>query len=113
MMIVIVRCPKLTRQQKLRARRRELFKASGLWCGYCGIDLLSDPRLFETLVLDHFHPKHKGGSDNATNRVVSCSACDRIKSGRTFDSIEAARAFIERRHARAERLRQRLARLFR
>lgn len=67
---------------------------SQLFCEYCGIDLLSHPRLFETFTLDHFVPRSKGGGNTAENLRVSCAACDRFKRDRVMASIEEVQDFL-------------------
>jgi 5-methylcytosine-specific restriction endonuclease McrA len=69
---------------------------SGLYCEYCGVDLLSHQRLFESFVLDHLVPRSRGGVDAAENRRVACSACDRLKGNADVQSVEEARAYLLR-----------------
>jgi hypothetical protein len=74
----------------------QLIVRSGFFCEYCGVDLLSHPRLFESFVLDHLWPKCRGGSDGAENRHVVCAACDRIKRDAARQTVEEARQFLSR-----------------
>ncbi|MCE9555655.1 MAG: HNH endonuclease [Planctomycetes bacterium] len=71
-----------------------LIVRSRFYCSYCGVDLLSHPRLFESLTLDHFVPRSRGGVDAEENRVVCCAACDRWKRSYQPTSIEDARALL-------------------
>ena len=67
---------------------------SGFFCEYCGTDLLSHPRLFESLTFDHFRPRSRGGADDLSNRIVCCAACDRWKKSYLPASIADARLLL-------------------
>ena len=51
-------------------------------CGICGNDIdytLRYPHL-ESFVVDHIHPRAKGGSDDLDNKQAAHSKCNRAKS---------------------------------
>lgn len=48
-------------------------------CVYCGKDMLHDFETFMTAEEDHLKPLSKGGEDDASNIVISCSLCNRLK----------------------------------
>ena len=45
-------------------------------CGYCGT---SEVDVGAELEVDHYQPRSKGGSDNFSNLVYCCPACNRFK----------------------------------
>jgi 5-methylcytosine-specific restriction endonuclease McrA len=45
-------------------------------CVYCGLDGKKDIRILATFVLDHLIPRSAKGTDDADNRVLSCSRCN-------------------------------------
>ncbi len=50
-------------------------------CVYCGKDMLIDFETFMTGEEDHLIPRSRGGLDDATNIVIACSLCNRLKAG--------------------------------
>ena len=46
-------------------------------CGYCGT---SEVDVGAELEVDHYQPHTKGGSDNLSNLVYCCTACNRFKA---------------------------------
>lgn len=66
-------------------------------CQYCGVDLLSDVRLFIGMVRDHLLPRHRNGPGVVENLVTACAACDRLKAGRGDGRLEDARRIVEKR----------------
>jgi hypothetical protein len=45
-------------------------------CGYCGI---RESNAGSELTVDHFQPRTRGGTDDATNLVYCCHACNEFK----------------------------------
>lgn len=45
-------------------------------CGYCGV---SETWTGSELEIDHFHPVAHGGTDDLSNLVYACPACNRFK----------------------------------
>lgn len=58
----------------LAKKRQILIDIHGARCFYCG----ATPDYFE---VDHVHPKSRGGTDELTNLVLSCVACNQTKGG--------------------------------
>jgi uncharacterized protein (TIGR02646 family) len=48
----------------------------GFCCGYCGI---SEADAGTTLTVDHFRPRSHGGTDDLSNLVYCCHACNEHK----------------------------------
>jgi hypothetical protein len=46
-------------------------------CGYCGV---TETEVGAYLTIDHYQPKDAGGSDDVTNLVYACHACNLYKS---------------------------------
>ena len=46
-------------------------------CGYCGV---SETQVGAQLTFDHFRPLSKGGTDEISNLVYACHACNHYKS---------------------------------
>lgn len=101
-MIVFAPQPKLKDWQRSQIMREVCLSRDGPCCVYCGCDLLADAKVFATMALDHFIPKRLGGRDGVENRVLACYACDRLKGGREFGSLEDARKWLADAYQRAE-----------
>jgi 5-methylcytosine-specific restriction endonuclease McrA len=56
-------------------------------CGYC---LVSEAEAGAELTYDHFQPQSQGGSDEASNLVYACHACNEFK-GEYFGDTEETR----------------------
>ena len=72
----------------------QVFRRDKFTCQYCGF--VGDT--FETwafLIIDHFKPKSKGGSDDPDNLVTSCSLCNFMKGDRRFSDMDEARKEIK------------------
>jgi 5-methylcytosine-specific restriction endonuclease McrA len=82
--------------------RDPVFQRDNWTCQFCGIDLLSDVRLFVTARKDHLLPKHKRGPDGPANRVASCCGCDALKAGRGDGTLPEARRIVAKRWQLAE-----------
>ena len=65
---------------------KELAKANGYRCVYCGLDFLESPINFSIAEVDHFVPALKGGK-----QVVSaCCFCNKLKRNKKFETLEEA-----------------------
>ncbi|HSN99486.1 MAG TPA: HNH endonuclease [Candidatus Nanopelagicales bacterium] len=58
---------------ELGAQVRDRFNAR---CGYCGVH---EDAVGSTLTVDHYRPRARGGSDEATNLVYCCARCNEYK----------------------------------
>jgi len=61
----------------LRANRNRIYRRDNHTCVYCGST--------RNLTLDHVIPKSRGGKNEWTNLVTSCSRCNLKKADRTPD----------------------------
>ena len=61
----------------LRANRNRIYRRDNHTCVYCGST--------RNLTLDHVIPKSRGGKNEWTNLVTSCSKCNLKKADRTPD----------------------------
>lgn len=53
----------------------------GVRCYYCGDTAAQSGK---NLVLDHFVPRRRGGSNKASNLVAACARCNYVKGSRLF-----------------------------
>jgi 5-methylcytosine-specific restriction endonuclease McrA len=49
-------------------------------CQYCGVDLLSSFSSYWSATVDHIISRSSGGSDDESNLVLACPACNGILS---------------------------------
>ncbi len=70
-----------TRWRKLRAF---VLKRDNYTCYYCGITTAN--------TCDHLTPLHKGGTDELSNLVAACSACNYSKGSKTEQEFNRKRA---------------------
>lgn len=59
---------------------RNVFKRDKGICQYCGCDLLSTFSTYWSATVDHIVPRCEKGSDDESNLVLSCPACNGILS---------------------------------
>ena len=74
-------------------------------CQYCGLDASKN---FETwwhanLNIDHIQPKSRGGTNDETNLVVACRACNLYKGSTPCRSLDEAQKVVSEKRAQAER----------
>lgn len=62
-----------------RATKRLVYGKYGGKCAYCGLNISQ-----ESMSIDHFYPKSKGGSDDISNLIPSCSACNTAKGSHSI-----------------------------
>jgi predicted restriction endonuclease len=62
----------------VRAKDRQIVRITYAFrCGYCG---LSETDIGATLTIDHYKPVSFGGTDDHSNLVYCCHACNEFKS---------------------------------
>jgi 5-methylcytosine-specific restriction endonuclease McrA len=79
----------------IRARKREaIIRRDDGVCVYCGSD--------DRLGLDHLTPTSRGGTNDASNLVTACHACNSSKKGLTLSEFVADPARVReiRNHAK-------------
>lgn len=59
-------------------KRLAIYLRDGLCCSYCGASVESGAQLS----LDHIKPDSKGGTNDATNLVTSCTKCNSSRGNR-------------------------------
>ncbi len=90
------------RKQISKKLRFEVFKRDSFKCQYCGA---TAPEVI--LHVDHMKPVSKGGSNDLTNLITSCAACNLGKRARKLDdntAISKSRAQMEELQQRREQL---------
>lgn len=75
----------MARKPISKKTRFEIFKRDGFVCQYCGSN---PPKV--VLHIDHIIPVVEGGTNDETNLVTSCSACNLGKSARSLTSVPAS-----------------------
>lgn len=70
-----------SRRNPHNALRRKIIVRDKSTCQYCGIDATN------RIHIDHVFPYHLGGKTEPKNLVVSCSACNLRKSGKTLHEV--------------------------
>lgn len=80
--------------------RFEVLKRDGFRCRYCGTSSLS-----ALLHVDHVIPRAEGGSDDPTNLVAACAACNLGKSDVQLDDSRLPRTGSEQLAEQAEQMR--------
>lgn len=70
-----------------REARAIVWDNSDGYCYHCGV-AIHPIRDFE---VDHLHPRSKGGDNEITNLVASCSRCNRSKGAKPVDEWEGPR----------------------
>ena len=61
-------------------KRKELYERDQWICQYCG-----EKVSVENITLDHFIPRHTGGSNKKENLRTACLMCNSIKSGKSYE----------------------------
>lgn len=88
----------MKRKAITKKTRFEIFKRDSFSCQYCGA---TPPSV--TLHVDHIHPVSKGGGNENSNLVTSCSSCNVGKSDIPLDivggSLQEKAALIKEREA--------------
>lgn len=62
----------------MRSLREAVRQGYAFRCGYCGVH---EHVVGAELEIDHFRPRMAGGSDDLSNLVYCCTACNRLKGG--------------------------------
>jgi 5-methylcytosine-specific restriction endonuclease McrA len=66
--------------------QKNLFVRDAYTCQYCG-RTRNQMKSHEFLTRDHIHPVAKGGKDEWTNVVTSCSTCNNKKADKLLDDV--------------------------
>ena len=67
-------------------------------CQYCGKDGLESALVWHQTAVDHFNPQLKEPEINAEeNLKTACEYCNSLKGNRKFDTMENAKAYLEKR----------------
>jgi hypothetical protein len=82
-------------------KRQELFERDRWICQYCG-----EKVSVENVTLDHFIPRHLGGSNKKENLRTACLLCNSIKSGKSYEeaAMYLLKSIQERKKRSAEGL---------
>lgn len=85
--------------------RMHVFVKDAFTCVYCGRSAIRGELFFSELSVDHVYPHALGGrgGDHGSNLRCSCRVCNELKGSRVFDTLEDARAFIQRERKRRAR----------
>jgi len=80
-------------------RREELYERDQWICQYCGEKVST-----ENITLDHFIPRHSGGSNKKENLRTACLMCNSVKSGKTYEeaAVHLLKSIQERRKRNVE-----------
>jgi hypothetical protein len=72
----------------IRAETKRIVRAVYAFrCGYCGV---SEAQCGAELTYDHFRPQSQGGTDDVSNLVYACHACNEFK-GEYWSESEQSR----------------------
>lgn len=66
-------------EDRALALRKAKFDEAGGRCFYCGTEVTYYSKRHNSMELDHFIPKAKGGSDDPSNLRCACRSCNRSK----------------------------------
>ena len=69
-------------------------KKFGGRCAYCGTKLSQERRGDNALQIDHVHPRHLGGTDDAENLVPACRRCNHYKKTFSIDEFRRELSLI-------------------
>lgn len=92
----------------LRGYGHEVYLRDGFTCKYCGFDGRSFPNWLQ-LTVDHVLPKNSGGSDDKSNKITACRACNSITSRMKFPKGTSTE---EAKKHKISRVRERQAQFF-
>ena len=77
-----------------------VFKRDGGRCRYCGEDLLASFASYFSATVDHVVAKAAGGTDEPSDLVCCCPACNSMLSrGKDLTSLEQRKAYVEKRRS--------------
>jgi predicted restriction endonuclease len=85
----------------LRGYGDETHKKYNFKCQYCGYDGRAFPNWFQ-LTVDHILPKGHGGSNDDTNKITVCHACNSITSRMGFDATDSLDDIIRKKRERVK-----------
>lgn len=81
-----------------------IFERDNFTCKYCGLDASKNFATWwlANFNIDHIKPKKHGGTDDYSNLVLSCRACNLYKGGTLCNSLEEAKEVVAKQRAQAE-----------
>lgn len=81
-----------------------IYERGKFTCQYCGLDCSEnfDTWWYANLNIDHVIPQKHGGTDDQSNKVVACRACNLYKGSERVSSLEEAREFVSMKRRQAE-----------
>ena len=81
----------------------KIFKRDNFTCQYCGWNAKVDFKhwFVAMLSIDHIKADILGGTDNETNLVTSCHACNVYKGKQKCESLEEAKIFVSQKRNEA------------
>ncbi|HEX5481525.1 MAG TPA: HNH endonuclease [Terriglobia bacterium] len=86
--------PRLSEEQAMKIFKRDHYK-----CQYCGLDGLESFENWMVMTVDHIHAYAKGGALRSENQLTACQPCNTIKGTKHFESLEAARKYVQGKRA--------------
>lgn len=87
----------------LRGYGVEVFERDRWKCQYCGMDCSEWP-YWTFLTIDHIIPKQQGGTNDSSNLVTACRACNGFCNRETYLSNDPKLVFEEKKkHILAKR----------
>lgn len=82
---------------------QRIFERDNFTCQYCGWRGDSFQNWYiASLSIDHIKPRAAGGTDDDSNLVVSCHACNLYKGGILCESLAKAKEAVAQKRAQAQ-----------
>lgn len=75
-----------------KERRLAIYMRDNFVCAYCGEDLRKHDR--RNIGLDHLTPRYSGGSNDSSNLVTVCKACNSSRGTKDFKEYATGGALL-------------------